>query len=133
MANGIGNFRTVVRSGPRFPLLSQEKALHGDTLMSWVRKKVLLGAALLGGLALAAGPARADGDPRAEGLQRMLNSALGDGAQVAAGAGRDTFLSVLNSDAFLHEAVGPFDVYVSKADGLKKAADGKKILQRSVA
>jgi hypothetical protein len=131
MANGIGNSRTMFRSGARFPLLSQEKALHGDALMLQVRRKVLLAAALLAGIGLA-GPARAAGDARAEGLQRMLKAALGDGATVPAGGGRETFLAVLNSEAFLHEAIGPFDVYVAKADALKKAADAKKLLQRAV-
>jgi hypothetical protein len=45
--------------------------------------------------------------------------------------GRELFLAVLGSEAFLHEAVGPFDLYVYRADGLRKKRKAAKLLGKA--
>lgn len=42
---------------------------------------------------------------------------------------REAFLAVLDSDLFLHEAVGPFDVHVMLADGLADTRSAEKVLR----
>ncbi len=105
--------------------------MTGKGVMAIVALVVLAGAAPAAvppqGGATTAG---ADG-ARDEGVQRLLAEAFPDGAEAAPAGGRDLFLAVLGSELFLHGESGPFDVYVEKADGLKKSSDAKKALQHA--
>lgn len=78
-----------------------------------------------GTVAAAAAPAEKARDGARDAL---LESAFPDG-QPSARDGRVLFTRVLQSERFLHEAVGPFDLYVYKADGLAKSRTAKKTLK----
>ena len=85
---------------------------------------------LLATLALPAPPA----DITAERVHDIVQLAFPDGApfEVDGQGSREAFLAVMESELFLHEAVGPFDVYLMLADGWAKARDGEKALKSAV-
>ncbi len=77
-------------------------------------------------------PARA-GDPVVERLSgALLDEALGAGRAEAPAPGRELFRNVLASEAFDGQAVGPLDVYVRVADGLRKPKDAQRTLDQAV-
>lgn len=77
--------------------------------------------------------AAAPPDATAERLVReVLTEALPDTAVPTAGD-RALFEAVLHSDLFEHAAVGPFDLYVMRADSLGKPAQVSKIVTRAAA
>ncbi len=57
--------------------------------------------------------------------QELVQETLGDQAPAP---GRELFEAVLQSDHFLHEAVGPLDVYLALSDGFEKESKAKKRL-----
>lgn len=64
------------------------------------------------------------------GLERradaLVKTALGASAASAPAPGRELFQQVVNSPAFVSGQVGPFDVHVRVADGLKREADARR-------
>ncbi|MBM3985834.1 MAG: hypothetical protein FJ296_09140, partial [Planctomycetes bacterium] len=85
-------------------------------------------AALAAMLAL---PARA-GDPVVERLAgALLDEALGAARAEAPAPGRALFAQVLASEAFVGQAIGPLDVYVRVADGLRKPRDAQRTLDQA--
>ncbi|HTE04748.1 MAG TPA: hypothetical protein VK824_01030, partial [Planctomycetota bacterium] len=86
----------------------------------------------------AAAGAAAGADPaRDKAIEALLETAFGEGdadkAAALPGGGRELFATVLAQPCFQHAAAGPFDVYVFQADGLRKVAEAKKVLQRACA
>jgi hypothetical protein len=73
---------------------------------------------------------------RQEALVDLIGEAYPRGADspvdVSSGGSRTTFLEVLSTDLFLHEAVGPFDVFVMKADGFSSGSEAAKALSAAV-
>lgn len=76
-------------------------------------------------LALANTPA-AVGLTRDQAADALLAAAFPDGLEGQPSGGRELFLAALQSEAFVHESAGPFDVYVYVADGLKKTKSARK-------
>ncbi|MDG2148636.1 MAG: hypothetical protein P8N09_03840 [Planctomycetota bacterium] len=80
--------------------------------------------------------ADADDPERRSALQKLLEDASARGAKVTpevfSSGSREAFLEVLSSDLFLHEDVGPFDVFVMQADGFKNKATAEKTLAAAV-
>jgi len=68
---------------------------------------------------------------RNEAADEVLTAAFPDGRDEAPSGGRRLFLAALQSEAFEHEAVGPFDVYVYAADGLKKKKSARKTADKA--
>ncbi len=84
---------------------------------------------LMAALAL---PARA-GDQAVDRLAgALLESALGEARATAPAPGRALFGQVLASPAFVGQAVGPLDVFVRVADGLRKPRDARRTLEQAV-
>jgi hypothetical protein len=77
-----------------------------------------------------------DDSERRDALQKLLEDASSRGAEVtleaSSGGSREAFLEVLASDLFLHQGVGPFDVFVMKADGFKSKTKAEKTLTAAV-
>jgi hypothetical protein len=91
--------------------------------------RALLGLCLLVPAADAMAPA---GDlTRNEAADAVLGAAFPDGRDEAPSGGRKLFLAALQSEAFVHEAAGPFDVYVYVADGLKKTKNARKTAEKA--
>jgi len=66
-------------------------------------------------------------------LMRVVERAFPDAADEALpDAGREFLRRALDSPAFVHEAIGPFDVYVLLADELSGASAAKGTLKRAV-
>ena len=81
-------------------------------------------------LCLAARPVMAAGDPvtREKALADILGTAFPDPSSPKPQTGRELFLAVLGGKDFEHAAVGPFDLYAYRKDGLsgqkaRKAVD----------
>ncbi len=73
-------------------------------------------------------------DPAAKAaLDVLLHNAFGDGLASAPAGGRELFDAVLKAPVFLARAVGPFDLYVYKADGLSNAKEAQKLLDKAAA
>jgi hypothetical protein len=66
---------------------------------------------------------------RDKALTIMLDTAFPDGTDTALAGGRELFEAVLQTDAFLHKAIGPFDLYVFQEDGLGKARNARQVLE----
>jgi len=64
-------------------------------------------------------------------LREVIEQAL-PGTDVPASGDRELFERVLGSELFDHEAVGPFDLYVMRADGLEKVSKARKIERKAV-
>jgi hypothetical protein len=82
---------------------------------------------------LSAAPGPGTDPARDKDVQALLETAFGESGSTTSlpGSGRELFATVLARPCFVHAGQGPFDVYVFQADGLKKAADAKKVLQRA--
>lgn len=67
-------------------------------------------------------------------MGELVGRAFPEGApfDIRGQGSREAFLAVLESDQFLHEAVGPFDVYLMVADGWAKPKDAEKALESVV-
>jgi len=81
------------------------------------------------------GPALAAPDPMRDKAADALVAAAfedADGTTTLPAGGRELFAAVLARSLFVRGQVGPFDVAVLQADGLKKAADARKILSRAL-
>ncbi|RKY18177.1 MAG: hypothetical protein DRQ55_14040 [Planctomycetota bacterium] len=67
-------------------------------------------------------------------VAEIVDLAFPDGApfDVHGKGSRETFLAVLQTELFLHEAVGPFDVYLMLADGWARSRDGSKAMKAVV-
>ncbi len=108
-----------------------------------VAQGLLCSALLSSPLALASVPALAatvtseDGDvARDEALSSLMKSAFPAGrppVNVHGSGSREAFLDLLSSDLFLHAAIGPFDVFVMKADALASEAEARKVLTQATA
>jgi hypothetical protein len=75
--------------------------------------------------------AAAVGLTRDQAAAALLAEAFPDGLEGQPSGGRDLFTAAMQSEAFVHEAVGPFDVYVYVADGLKKTRSARKIAEKA--
>jgi len=93
-------------------------------------RDVLIVAAILGTVAL---PARAGDSGIETRANSLLNTALGAATATAPAPGRELFHQVLASPAFVGGQVGPFDVYVRVADGLKHDKDAHHVLDMALA
>ena len=97
---------------------------------------VLVTTWILAALALApaaAAPANLD-DAGRDALAALVARADVGGAvtdSVGGPGSRAMFLQVLSSDLFLHEAVGPFDLFVMKADGLESRGESRRVMTRA--
>jgi hypothetical protein len=78
-------------------------------------------------------PARAGDVGRDGRADALVKSALGTAAAGAPAPGRELFQQVLASEAFESGTVGPFDVHVRVADGLKHDKDARKTCDQVLA
>src|SRR5262245_700878 len=80
------------------------------------------------------GAPAADGDAtRDDALNALLDAVYGPDRAVAGTAGRELLESVLARPAFVHKAVGPFDLYVYQSGALATSALAKKTLEDGAA
>jgi len=85
-------------------------------------------------VAMLLAPALRAGDPQlGQQADALLAAAFGAERDSAPPPGRALFAATLDSAAFLGAPVGPFDVRVRVADGLKKPREAQKVLDQIVA